>query len=85
MAQARLRALEEGMAIVRATPTGISGVIVPDGRLIASIGMNRAAVLDATVPAPVPPTLFARYGNLLSALFASLLIALAVVTRTGRR
>jgi apolipoprotein N-acyltransferase len=85
MAQARLRAIEEGMTIVRATPTGISGVIAPDGRLVAKIGMGRAAVLDARLPAPAPPTLFARYGNLLPAIFALLLTALAVVIRFSRR
>jgi apolipoprotein N-acyltransferase len=79
MAQARLRALEEGMTIVRATPTGISGVIAPDGRLTAQIGMGRMAVLDTSLPPPAPPTLFARHGNLLSGVFALILAALAVV------
>jgi apolipoprotein N-acyltransferase len=79
MAQARLRAIEEGMTVVRATPTGISGVIGPDGRLRASIGMGRAAVLDAALPHIQAPTLFARYGNLLPGLFALMLAALGVV------
>jgi len=85
MAQARLRAIEEGMTIVRATPTGISGVIAPNGRLVASIGQGRRAVLDAALPAPRPPTLFARYGNLLPGLFALLLAGLAVVIRLRSR
>jgi apolipoprotein N-acyltransferase len=85
MAQARLRAIEEGMTIVRATPTGISGVIDPRGRLVAKIGQGRAGVLDARLPAPAPPTLFARYGNLLPTIFALLLTALAVVIRLRRR
>jgi apolipoprotein N-acyltransferase len=85
MAQARLRAIEEGMTIVRATPTGISGVIAPNGALTARIGMNRAAMLDVRLSAPVAPTLFARLGNLLPALFALALTALAVVIRLRRR
>jgi len=85
MAQARLRAVEEGMTIVRATPTGISGVIAPDGRLGAKIGLNEAAVLDALLPAPAAPTLFARHGNLLSALLTLLLAAFGVVIRLRRR
>ena len=85
MAQARLRAIEEGMTIVRATPTGISGVIAPDGRLVASIGMGREAVLDARLPTAGAPTLFARYGNLLSALFAGLMAAFGVVMRARAR
>ncbi len=85
MAQARLRAIEEGMTIVRATPTGISGVIDPQGRLVAKIGMGEAAVLDARMPAPAEPTVFARYGNLLPGLLALLLTAFAVVIRLRRR
>jgi apolipoprotein N-acyltransferase len=46
--------------------------------------MGRAAVLDARLPAPAPPTLFARYGNLLPAGFALLLTAFAVVIRFSR-
>ena len=83
MAQARLRAIEEGMTIVRATPTGISGVIAPDGELRANIGMGRQAVLDAQLPPVQAPTLFARYGNLLPGLFALMLAAFGVVI--GRR
>lgn len=85
IAQARLRAIEEGMTIVRATPTGISGVIDPDGRLVAKIGLGKQDVLDAKLPAPQPPTLFARYGNLLPAILALLLTALGVVIRIRRR
>jgi apolipoprotein N-acyltransferase len=85
MAQARLRALEEGMTIVRATPTGISGVIAPDGRLLSRIPMGKMAVLDAALPPAAAPTLFARYGNLLPGLFALLLAGFAVVIRLRRR
>jgi apolipoprotein N-acyltransferase len=85
LAQARLRAAEEGMTIVRATPTGISAVIGPDGRLAGSIGLHKQAVLDARLPAPLPPTLFSRYGNLLSGLLAFALAALGVVIRLRRR
>lgn len=85
IAQARLRAIEEGMTIVRATPTGISGVIDPQGRLVAGIGLGKQGVLDARLPEPLPPTLFARHGNVLPALVALLLTALAVVIRLRRR
>lgn len=83
MAQARLRAIEEGMTIVRATPTGISGVIAPNGKLVASLGQGERAVLDASLPPPRAPTLFARYGNILPGMFGLLLGGLGVVI--GRR
>ncbi len=85
LAQARLRALEEGMTIVRATPTGISAVIAPNGRLEASIGLGKQGVLDARLPAPLPPTPFVRYGTLLPALLALILVALGVVIGLRRR
>ena len=85
LAQARLRAVEEGMTIVRATPTGISAVIAPTGRLVAQLGLNRAGVLDTLLPAPVAPTPFARAGNLLAGLLALALAALAIVFRVRER
>lgn len=78
-AQARLRAIEEGLPVVRATPTGISGVIDADGHVVESIAMGEAGRIDATIPPPRVPTLFARYGNILPLLFAALLLLLAIV------
>ena len=83
LAQARLRALEEGLPILRSTPTGISAVIDAEGRLLASLPWRTAGVIDTTLPLPKPPTLFARVGNLLPFVFALLLAALALVA--GRR
>ena len=79
LAQARLRALEEGLPILRSTPTGISAVIDADGRVVASLPWKTAGVIDARLPSPRPPTLFARAGNLLPFLFALLLAALALL------
>ncbi|HEX8239840.1 MAG TPA: apolipoprotein N-acyltransferase [Allosphingosinicella sp.] len=79
LAQARLRALEEGLPVLRATPTGISAVIDSDGRLLHSLKLGTAGVIDARLPAPKPPTPFARLGNLLPLLFALLLAGLAFV------
>jgi len=73
LAQARLRALEEGVPILRSTPTGISAVIDAKGALLQSLPWRRPGVIDAMLPAPLPPTLFARFGNLLPLLFALLL------------
>ncbi|HVQ08124.1 MAG TPA: apolipoprotein N-acyltransferase [Allosphingosinicella sp.] len=84
-AQARLRALEEGIAIVRATPTGISALIDANGRIVASLPQHEAGVIDTRLPPPVPPTLFARFGNLLAFAFALLLIAAAIAVRRKTR
>lgn len=87
LAQARLRALEEGLPVLRATPTGISAIIDSDGRLIASLPWRRAGVIDSRLPGPKPATPFARLGNLLPLLFALLLVGLALgaLRIAGRR
>jgi len=63
LAQARLRAIEVGLPMVRAANTGISAVIDPFGRLQASLGLGEMGVLDTTVPGALPPTLYARIGD----------------------
>jgi apolipoprotein N-acyltransferase len=79
LAQARMRALEEGLPVLRATPTGISAVIDADGRLLASLPWRQQGVIDSRLPSPRPPTPFARLGNWLPLLFALLLAVAAVL------
>lgn len=83
--QARLRALEEGLPVVRSTPTGISAVVDADGRIVKSIAHHRAGRIDMRLPLPRTATVFAAYGNILPLIFAGLLLLLAVVLRTFRR
>jgi apolipoprotein N-acyltransferase len=85
LAQARLRALEEGLPILRSTPTGISAVIDADGRLPNSLGWRTMGVIDTRLPSPKPPTLFARFGNALPILFALLLVAGTIAVRRKAR
>ncbi len=49
-AQARLRSVEEGLPLVRAANTGISGVVDPYGRIVDSIPLGVDGVLDANLP-----------------------------------
>ncbi|MEM6373669.1 MAG: apolipoprotein N-acyltransferase [Pseudomonadota bacterium] len=81
LAQARMRAIEQGLPMVRAANTGISAVIAPDGRVTASLALDTAGYLDAVLPAPAPPTLYARTGDLP---WVILLIGAAVLL-LGRR
>ncbi len=62
---ASYRAIEEGLPLVRSTPTGVSGIIDSRGRILdrARLGLGARGVIDAPLPPPAAPTLFARFGN----------------------
>jgi apolipoprotein N-acyltransferase len=62
--QARVRAIEQGLPLVRAANTGISAVIDPVGRIVAQLGLCLEGVLDSSLPAAIPPTPYARAGEL---------------------
>jgi len=67
---ASYRAIEEGLPIVRATPTGVSAVIDAFGRVQPGrrLGQGQAGVIDAELPAALAPTLFDRFGETIFAL-----------------
>lgn len=77
--QARLRAIEEGLPVVRAANTGISAVIDPAGRIVARLGLGIEGVLDAGLPSAIAPTVYARMRDIPAAIM--LAIALACVMR----
>jgi apolipoprotein N-acyltransferase len=79
LAQAQLRAIEEGIAIIRATPNGISALISPTGRLVSSVSSHRAGVIDGFIPEPLPPTVFSRLGLWTCALLGLCLGAMGLV------
>ena len=62
--QARVRAVEEGLPLVRAANSGISSIVDGHGRVIASLGLGRMGVVDGDLPVSLPQTLYARFGDL---------------------
>ncbi len=82
--QARLRAVEQGLPLVRAANTGVSAVIDPFGRVVASLGLGEEGVLDARLPAAIPPTFYARAGDVPAAILVAVAL-IAVARRRGRR
>jgi apolipoprotein N-acyltransferase len=86
LAQARLRAAEEGLPVIRATPTGISAVIDARGNVVSEVGWRKAGVIDAVIPpASNSATVFARWGNAIPLLLGLLLVAAGIVLGRRRR
>jgi apolipoprotein N-acyltransferase len=76
--QARIRAIEEGLPLVRAANNGISAVVDPFGRIVAQLPLGAEGVLDSGLPRAAPATVYARFGNSISIMMvaAFLLIVL---------
>ena len=63
LAQGRLRAIEQGLPMVRVANTGISALIDPHGRILGQIPLGHEGVLDLPLPAALPPTPYSRTGD----------------------
>lgn len=85
LAQARLRAVEEGLPLVRAANTGVSAIIDPYGRILGRLPLGRADVLDGALPKAIPPTTFARHPFLAPLVVWLLALLGALALRPRRR
>ncbi|MFL5073483.1 MAG: apolipoprotein N-acyltransferase [Xanthobacteraceae bacterium] len=81
--QARVRAIEEGLPLVRAANSGISAVVDPVGRVINHLPLATEGVFDASLPRRIPPTLFVRIGDSLAALMLAGAAVLVLRRRMG--
>ncbi|MEZ0304380.1 MAG: apolipoprotein N-acyltransferase [Hyphomicrobiaceae bacterium] len=80
--QARVRAVEEGLPLMRAANNGISAGIDPYGRMLARLGLNVRGVIDVELPAAAPPTMYTSLGDWT---FLLLWAAVAAAAILGRR
>lgn len=86
LAQARLRAAEEGIPVLRATPTGISAVIDARGNVVKELPWRTAGAIDAVLPpAANSAPVFARFGNAIPLLLGFLLVFGGIVLGRRRR
>lgn len=82
----QVRAVEEGLPLVRSAQTGISGVTDAYGRVTARLALGERGVLDAALPRALPePTPYSRFGDAPFALLLVMVAGLAVATRRGWR
>jgi len=82
LAQTRLRAIEQGLPVLRVANTGVSGVIDAAGQLLHALPLNTEGALDVAVPPARPRPLYARTGDLPVAAF--LVLALLIVAARRR-
>jgi apolipoprotein N-acyltransferase len=61
--QAQLRAVEQGLPVVRAANTGISAIIDPYGHVLAELGLKKEGVVDGLLPEALPITKFVMWGR----------------------
>lgn len=64
LVQARMRAAEQGLPMIRVANTGVSAMIDGYGRIRESLPMGEAGFVDAVLPQPLAPTLYSRTGDL---------------------
>jgi apolipoprotein N-acyltransferase len=83
--QARLRAVEEGLPVVRAANTGISAVIDAHGRLIAELPFGTTGTIDRQLPPTLPSTFYSnsKWQQLILCLIMPLLIYFIIVIKTA--
>jgi apolipoprotein N-acyltransferase len=79
--QARVRAIEEGLPLVRAANTGISAVVDPVGRIIHSLALGSEGVFDSALPQAIGQTVYGRWGDIPLALLIATILLIAAVRR----
>ncbi len=83
-ASAQLRAVEEGLPLVRAANTGISAVIDSYGRVVASLGLGSEGIIDSPLPQALSgSTVYGRFGDFI--LLAMLFLGAVAVWYRGKR
>ena len=81
LAQARARAIETGLPVIRVANTGISAVIAPDGAVIQSIGLNDLGWVDVAIPVKLQATPYLRHGDLSFWIFVIVATCLGAIAR----
>ncbi len=79
--QARVRAIEEGLSLIRAANSGISAVVDPFGRIVRSLPLGSEGVLDSALPRPIAATIYARIGDLWLLIVGALAFVAPMVMR----
>jgi len=86
LAAARVRAIEEGLPVIRAANTGISVVINPYGKYIERLELGEEGVIDANISLINLKTIYSKYGNyiyLISLIFMLMLVKFPFISKNS--
>ncbi|WP_237478239.1 apolipoprotein N-acyltransferase [Lichenibacterium dinghuense] len=83
LAQARLRAVEQGLPLIRAANTGVSAIVDPYGRILQELPLGEAGVLDGFLPQSLGPTAFSEMNQVIPLAASCLLLTLLFAVRYG--
>lgn len=82
-ASARMRAIEQGLPLVRAANTGISAVVDPYGRVREILDLGKRGFIDAALPQARSPTLYSRYGDIVLLVWILIVVVIAIISPTS--
>jgi apolipoprotein N-acyltransferase len=82
--QARVRAVEEGVPIIRAANNGISAVVDSYGRVLQRLELDLRGVIDTPLPAAIAAPVTARFGDCVFVMFLAAAVAAVVLRRRKR-
>ena len=80
-AQARLRAIEQGVPLIRSANTGISAIVDGYGRVIGQLSLGETGVLDGLLPVSLAPTVFSKLDSSLPLTIALLFLGICFYGR----
>jgi apolipoprotein N-acyltransferase len=84
LAQARLRAMETGLPVIRVANTGVSAVIDARGGVVAYLPLGAQAYLDAAIPGALPQTLYTQWGDVPLWIALVLVLGAVLIRRSAR-
>ena len=82
--QTRVRAVEEGLPIIRSANNGVSAIVDGQGRVVAMLNLNARGVIDSQIPASIAATVYATAGDSTFVVLALIFLATAVVLSAPR-
>ncbi len=83
LALTRLRAIEEGLPLVRAANNGISAVIDANGRILYKLGLDHVGFIDFELPKPLKATFYSHYKEI--PYWAMLIITMGIAVALRRK